>query len=137
MKRMSTTLKRILYVEDEADIRAVATMALEAVGGFTVVACSSGAEALEASDAADADLILLDVMMPGMDGPSTLEALRANRPTASIPVVFMTAKVQPAEIAHYKSLGAIDVIPKPFDPMSVSAEVQRIWDAAHAAKKAA
>lgn len=124
---MPQTLARILYVEDEPDIRAVAQMALEAVGGFTVIACSSGSEALAAAPTAQADLLLLDVMMPGMDGPSTLKALRDMPATAATPVIFMTAKVQAAEVAVYKSLGALEVIPKPFDPMELSTQIQRIW----------
>ncbi|WP_397408605.1 response regulator [Polaromonas sp.] len=124
---MSKTLARILYVEDEPDIRMVAQMALEAVGGFTVIACPSGSEALAAAPTAQADLLLLDVMMPGMDGPSTLKALRALPATAGTPVIFMTAKVQAAEVAQYRELGAIDVIHKPFDPMELSAQISRIW----------
>lgn len=124
---MSKTLARILYVEDEPDIRMVAQMALEAVGGFTVIACPSGSEALAAAPTAQADLLLLDVMMPGMDGPSTLKALRALPATAGTPVIFMTAKVQAAEVAQYRELGAIDVIHKPFDPMELSAQIGRIW----------
>ena len=124
---MSKTLARILYVEDEPDIRMVAQMALEAVGGFTLIACPSGSEALAAAPTAQADLVLLDVMMPGMDGPSTLKALRALPATADTPVIFMTAKVQAAEVAQYRELGAIDVIHKPFDPMELSAQISRIW----------
>ncbi|MDI1272906.1 response regulator [Polaromonas sp.] len=124
---MIKTLARILYVEDEPDIRMVAQMALEAVGGFTVIACPSGSEALAAAPTAQADLLLLDVMMPGMDGPSTLKALRALPATAGTPVIFMTAKVQAAEVAQYRELGAIDVIHKPFDPMELSAQISRIW----------
>jgi two-component system, OmpR family, response regulator len=120
-------LTTILYVEDEADIRTVAKMALEAVGGFKVHACASGREAVAAAPGAAADLILLDVMMPGLDGPSTLKALREIPATAATPVVFMTAKVQPGEVAEYRSLGALDVIAKPFDPMQISAEIRRIW----------
>jgi two-component system OmpR family response regulator len=126
---MPSPLCRILYVEDEPDIRAVAKMALEAVGGFTVIACASGQEALSAAPGARADLLLLDVMMPGMDGPSTLRALRDMPATAHTPVIFMTAKVQAAEVAQYKGLGALEVIPKPFDPMEISAQIQRIWAA--------
>ena len=122
-------LRRVLYVEDEADIRTIAKMALEAVGGFTVRECASGQEAVNAAPGAAADLILLDVMMPGLDGPSTLKALRGIPATAATPVIFMTAKVQPAEVAQYKSLGALDVIAKPFDPMKISEEIQRIWHA--------
>ncbi|HQS31999.1 MAG: hypothetical protein B7X59_07210 [Polaromonas sp. 39-63-203] len=126
---MSKILNRILYVEDEPDIRLIAQMALEAVGGLTVIVCASGPEALRAAPASRADLLLLDVMMPGMDGPSTLKALRELPATADTPVIFMTAKVQAAEVAAYKALGAIDVIPKPFDPMELSAQIQRIWAA--------
>ena len=124
---MTKALTRILYVEDEPDIRVVAQMALEAVGGFTVIACASGQEALNAAPGAGADLLLLDVMMPGMDGPSTLKGLRELPATANTPVIFMTAKVQAAEVAVYKGLGALEVIPKPFDPMELSAQIQRIW----------
>ena len=102
---MSKPLTRILYVEDEPDIRAIAQMALEAVGGFTVIACASGSEALSNAPGASADLLLLDVMMPGMDGPSTLKALRELPATANTPVIFMTAKVQAAEVAQYRELG--------------------------------
>jgi two-component system, OmpR family, response regulator len=126
---MPAPLNRILYVEDEPDIRFVAEMALQAVGGFTVVTCTSGEEALGAAPAARADLLLLDVMMPGMDGPGTLKALRALAATAQTPVIFMTAKVQAAEVAVYKALGALEVIAKPFDPMTLAAQIQRIWDA--------
>lgn len=126
---MTPPLSRILYVEDEPDIRFVAQMALKAVGGFTVIACASGPEALSAAPDARVDLLLLDVMMPGMDGPSTLKALRELPATASTPVIFMTAKVQAAEVALYKSLGALEVIPKPFDPMQLSAQIRAIWAA--------
>jgi len=126
---MPSPLKRILHVEDEPDIRAIVKMALEAVGGFSVHSCESGPEALIAAPLAQADLLLLDVMMPGMDGPATLMALRGLPVTASTPVIFMTAKVQSAEISRFLALGALDVIAKPFDPMELSAQVQRIWDA--------
>ena len=124
---MGRELKRILYVEDESDIRTVTAMALEAVGGFTVICCTSGDEALAAAPDAKADLILLDVMMPGMDGLATLSALRGLSQTADIPVIFMTAKVQANEIQQYMRLGATDVIAKPFDPMKLSAQIGDIW----------
>ena len=120
-------LKRILYVEDEPDIQAVAKLALEALGGFEVKVCSSGKEALESVVAFSPDLILLDVMMPGMDGPTTLKAMRGLPELTQTPVVFMTAKVQPQEILEYKNLGAVDVIPKPFDPMTLADNVKQIW----------
>jgi two-component system OmpR family response regulator len=92
-----------------------------------VIACACGSEAIAAASTARAELILLDVMMPGMDGPSTLAHLRKLPATARTPVIFMTAKVQEPELAQYRKLGALDVIAKPFDPMQVSAEIQRIW----------
>jgi two-component system OmpR family response regulator len=122
-----TTLQRILYVEDEADIQAVAKLALEMVGGFTVKVCSSGEEAMREAVAFAPDMVLLDVMMPGMDGPTTLAALRTLPSLLKVPVAFMTAKVQPQEVAHYKSLGALDVIAKPFDPMTLADKVRTIW----------
>lgn len=125
---MPASVNRILYVEDEADIRVIAQMALEAVGGFTVISCASGSEALAAAPGAAADLLLLDVMMPGMDGPSTLKALRQMPATANTPVIFMTAKVQPFEVAQHKALGALDVIAKPFDPMELAAQIREICE---------
>ncbi|WP_372922635.1 response regulator [Roseovarius sp.] len=121
-----STVERILYVEDEEDIRAVAQLALESVGGFTLKSCASGEEALREAEAFAPDLILLDVMMPGMDGPSTLHALREIPALADVPVAFMTAKVQPAEIEYFKSLGAREVIAKPFDPMTLAEQVRAI-----------
>jgi two-component system OmpR family response regulator len=120
-------LNRILYVEDEPDIQAIARLALEAVGGFTVEICSSGEEAVRNAAAFNPDLIVMDVMMPGMDGPSTLKELREQPRLAATPVMFMTAKVQPAEVAHFKSLGAIEVIAKPFDPMKLSENLRAAW----------
>ena len=127
---MAKPLKRILLVEDEPDIRTIATMALEAVGGYEVIACASGAEALEAAPGADADLILLDVMMPGMDGPSTLRALRQLPATKSTPVIFITAKVQPSEVREYRALGSLDVICKPFVAMELPGDLRTIWERA-------
>ncbi|MBI4290936.1 MAG: response regulator [Betaproteobacteria bacterium] len=124
---MAKDLERILYVEDEADIQTIAVTVLETIGGFTIVACRSGSQAIEAAPVADADLILLDVMMPGMDGPTTLRKLRDIPQTATTPAVFMTAKVQASEIEYFKSLGALDVIPKPFDPMKLPEQINEIW----------
>lgn len=120
-------LKRILYVEDEADMRAVARLALETVGGLGLCVCSSGAEALALVDGYDPDLIVLDVMMPEMDGPETLAALRAVPSAAHTPIVFMTGKDRPEEIARLRDLGAVDVITKPLDPMHLADRMRRIW----------
>lgn len=91
-------LKKILYVEDEPDIQMIARVALENVGGFELMVCSSGPEAIEKAESFGPDLLLLDVMMPGMDGPSTLQELRKIPSIAKTPVMFMTAKVQPQEV---------------------------------------
>ena len=128
---MANKLTHILYVEDEPDIQMVARLALESLGGFTLEVCSTGSEALEKIAAFRPQLILLDVMMPGMDGPTTLSKLRELPDFAATPVVFMTAKVQPREVAGYKQLGAVDVIPKPFDPMKLASTVQEIWERCH------
>ena len=122
-----SALQRILYVEDEADIRAIARVALQLVGGFTLKICADGAEALRDAAGFAPDMILLDVMMPGMGGPTTLEALRAVPSLADVPVAFMTAKVQPEEISHLESLGAFAVIPKPFDAMQLAQRVRDLW----------
>lgn len=128
---MADKLMRILYVEDEPDIQTVARLALETLGGFTVEICGSGSEALGRAPAFDPQLILLDVMMPVMDGPATLAKLRELPQFSFTPVVFMTAKVQPGEVAGYREIGAVDVIPKPFDPMTLSDQVQAIWERCH------
>ena len=120
-------LQRILYVEDETDIQMVAEIALNEVGGFTVKTCSSGEEALREAEAFAPDLLLLDVMMPGMDGPSTLAALRRLPSLAETPAIFMTAKVQPSEVDHLKSIGALAVIAKPFDPMALAEQVRSVY----------
>ena len=124
---MSAVLQRVLYVEDDADIRTIASMALEVVGGFTLKACASGAEALAAAEVFAPQLLLLDVMMPGMDGPTTLARLRELPATRDVPVIFMTAKVQASEVEQYKALGALGVISKPFDPMALAGQVQALW----------
>lgn len=94
---MPKPLQRILYVEDEADLRTVAEMALEVVGGFSVLACSSGDEAIAAAPAAAADLILLDVAMPGIDGPATLRSLRGIPATSATPVSAQIQRIWGAQ----------------------------------------
>ncbi len=121
------SLTRILLVEDEPDIQVIARLALERIGGFRVHVCSNGHEALEQAQDYMPDLILLDVMMPGMDGPTTLGELRQMPAIAAVPVIFMTAKVQPHEVQEYKALGALDVISKPFDPLTLSSTIKNIW----------
>lgn len=123
-----TELSRILYIEDEPDIRTIAQIALESVGGFETRIYSSGEEAMQSAPGFNPQLILLDVMMPGMDGPSTLENLRTIPEFKDIPAIFMTAKVQPQEIEELLSCGAIDVIAKPFDPITLADTIRKMWN---------
>lgn len=120
-------LERILIVEDDPDIRTIAAFALEAVAGLEVRTCASGLEALREAERFAPRMILLDVMMPGMDGPATLAKLRLLPGFERTPVVFMTAKVQPDEVEKYRQLGVVEVIAKPFDAMTLGDAVLFIW----------
>ncbi|MES2664143.1 MAG: response regulator [Pseudomonadota bacterium] len=124
-------LEHILCIDDEEDILEVAKMCLEIAGGFTVSTLNSGAEALKQVEKIKPDLILLDVMMPIMDGPSTLKNLKKIHALIATPIVFMTARVQPTEIQQYLDLGANAVVPKPFDPMTLSPLINEIWEKFH------
>jgi two-component system, OmpR family, response regulator len=124
-------LNKILLVEDDPDIQLIAVMALEELGGFTVEPCGLGQEAIDKAAAVAPDLILLDVMMPGMDGPTTLLHLREIPETANVPVIFLTARSQPHEVAEYIEKGAVDVIKKPFDPANLCEEIENIWARCH------
>lgn len=117
-------LRKVLLVDDDKDIRVIGQMSLADVGGMETVLAGSGEEALAVAAAEQPDVIMLDVMMPGMDGPTTFRRLREEPATASIPVVFMTAKIQRHEVQRYLDLGAIGVIGKPFDPMGLPAELR-------------
>ncbi|WP_424982427.1 response regulator [Maritalea sp. S77] len=118
----------ILCVDDEQDILSIAKTSLEAIGGYQVSCCSSGAEAIEWLKTNKVDLVLLDVMMPNMGGPTTLKMILDMPECEGLPVVFMTARVQPQEIEAYLELGASQVISKPFDPMMLSDQVKTILD---------
>jgi CheY-like chemotaxis protein len=117
----------ILCVDDEEDIRDVVRLCLEMDEGFRIDACGSGAEAVAFLETTRPDLVLLDVMMPGMDGPATLAALRKTAHGRDVPVVFMTARVREQEISQYLGLGAAGVVPKPFDPVALAGDVRQIW----------
>lgn len=121
-------LTKILYAEDEEDIREIAVLAIETLGGFEIASCSSGGDVLELARQFQPQLILLDVMMPVMDGPTTLLALKQDSELQQIPVIFLTAKIMNEEINRFKTMGAIDIIAKPFDPLTLSAQIQSIWN---------
>ena len=123
------TLQKILYVEDDPDIRELVQLALELVGGFELCVCASGEDAMKRAPVFAPDLALLDVMMPGMDGPTTLTRIREHPDLRELPAVFMTAQVQPAEVARLRALGVLDVIAKPFDPMQLGTQLHDIWNA--------
>nr|WP_321456577.1 response regulator [uncultured Cohaesibacter sp.] len=124
---MPHALERITYAEDEPDIRAITELALASIGGYTLDLCENGKQVLESVETFKPNLILLDVMMPVMDGVETLQHLKANPATATIPVIVMTAKAQKHEIESYKQKGAVDVVTKPFDPISLSFKIHSIW----------
>ena len=115
--------RRILIVDDEDDIREVAQMSLELVAGWEVIPARSGDEGLRLAAERRPDAIPLDVMMPGMDGPATARALHASDETAAIPIILLTAKVQPADRRRLESLGVAGVLAKPFDPMELASQV--------------
>jgi CheY-like chemotaxis protein/HPt (histidine-containing phosphotransfer) domain-containing protein len=122
----------VLHVDDEPDIREVAEISLGLDPSLCTRSCGSGEEALKVAAEWIPDIILMDVMMPVMDGPATLAHLRDNPATADIPVIFMTARAQTRELDRFRALGAVGVIPKPFDPMTLAAAVrQYIQPAAH------
>jgi CheY-like chemotaxis protein len=124
---MRPALRKVMLVEDNADIRTIVRAALEMVGGLEVRAFESGAEALDAIAEFDPQLVLLDVMMPDLDGPGVLGQLRERPATAALPVVFLTAKSVHSEIERLKALGALGVLTKPFDPMTLHQQVKALW----------
>ncbi len=120
-----------MHVDDDDAIRAITRIALERVGGFELLSCSGGAQALDQVQRFAPQIVLLDVMMPDMDGPTTLARLRQETDLDKVLVVFMTAKVQEPDLARYRALGACDIIFKPFDPMSLSERLHAIWTQHH------
>jgi CheY-like chemotaxis protein len=121
--------KRVVYVDDDDDIRQIASLALSLNEEISVETCDSGEAALTLLPRVMPEFILLDVMMPGLDGPSTLARIRANPLLANIPVAFMTAKAMPKEVERFKEMGVVGVIPKPFDPMRLAGQVAELWRA--------
>ena len=118
--------RKVLIIDDEDDIREVAALSLESVAGWQVLTANSGAQGLARAAEHRPDAILLDVMMPGMDGPSTFRELRKNPSTAKIPVLLLTAKVQSTDQRRFADLGVEAVLFKPFDPMMLSRQIANV-----------
>lgn len=121
-------LGKILYAEDEPDVQTIVQMVVEAMSDYEIKICGNGRLLLECVEEYSPDLILLDVMMPEMDGPETYKNLQANEITKNIPVIFMTAKAQVHEVQLFSESGVVGVITKPFDPMTLCPEIQQIWE---------
>ncbi len=128
---MPPPLKKLLYVDDDADIREIVQMSLSLDGDLDVHCSDGGERALLQMRLEFPDLVVLDVMMPGMDGPTILARMRGDAKLKSIPVIFMTAKANPQDAARLCGLSAIGVISKPFDPMALGAQVRALWKSHH------
>ena len=121
-------LRRVMCVEDDADIRTILELSLGTVGGFSVRCCADGREALAAVPGFRPELVLLDVMMPGLSGPETMALLRELPEMHGVPVVFLTAKAMPDELEQLLQLGATGLIVKPFDPMTLATDMLPYWE---------
>lgn len=119
---------KVLLVDDEDDIRRIGHLSLTAVGKFQAVLAASAADGIELAKREKPDLILMDMMMPGLDGLSAIAVLKDDAELRDIPVIFMTAKVQRSEVEHYLKVGAVGVIQKPFDPMTLPTQIKKILD---------
>jgi CheY-like chemotaxis protein len=117
---------RILVIDDEDDIREVAALSLETVAGWQVYVANSGTQGLARAIDLQPDAILLDVMMPGMDGPTTFRELRRNPATSAIPVLLLTAKVQGSDQRRFADLGVEAILFKPFDPLTLSSQISTV-----------
>jgi CheY-like chemotaxis protein len=120
---------KVLIIDDEEDTRSIASMSLSILGGIDVVEAESGEEGIAKAEAEQPDAILLDMMMPVMDGENTLSALQSNAGTQKIPVIFLTAKAMSSEIERLKRMGAAGVLTKPFDPTVLASQVKAILEA--------
>lgn len=121
-------LRRVMCVEDDSDIRMIIEFSLATLGGYQVCLCPDGRAALTQAPNFKPDLVLLDVMMPGLSGPETLAALRKQATMAGVPVVFMTAKAMPDEVEELLQYGATGVIVKPFDPVTLPQDIRIYWE---------
>ena len=117
-----------MYVDDDPDILKIARLSLEKKGNFKVLACDSGIQALHEVEGFQPDLIILDVVMPDMDGTKILRELQQNPETKKIPVFFMTSRLHPDELDFYKRLGIVGILEKPFHPLTISDQVKKLWN---------
>jgi CheY-like chemotaxis protein len=125
------SLQKVLIADDEPDILEISRIALETVGGFEVAVCSSGRELLDRLADFEPDLIMVDVLMPDMTGPEILAEVRRMPHLDSVPVVYITGVIQGDELDELRESGVVDVILKPFDPMTLADRVNSIWGGAH------
>jgi len=121
-------MRRILIIDDEDDIREVAALSLEATAGWHIFTASSGALGIEVATAEQPDAILMDVMMPGVDGPTTFVAMQQIPAIAHIPVLLLTAKVQGVDQRRFAGLGLAGVLMKPFDPLTLAQQISDALD---------
>lgn len=126
-----TELKKILYAEDEPDIRTIVEISISSTSDCEILFVENGKELLEKVEDINPDLIMLDVMMPEMDGPTALLELRKNPKTKDIPVIFMTAKAQIHELKSLEKMGILGILTKPFDPIELFPSIQKIWNESH------
>jgi len=124
-------LNKILHIDDDSDIRTIVKMSLESLGGYEVISCNSCDTALKELEMQIPDFILIDVMMPEVDGPETLNTIRKQDKFKNIPVAFMTAKIMDSEIERLRQRDINGIIKKPFDPSELCAQIQKIWDEYH------
>lgn len=125
-------LKKILYAEDDLDIQMIVDTIINSMSSYEIKICNNGRELLDCVEDFKPDLILLDVMMPEVDGPTAFKALKANKKTSDIPVIFMTAKAQAHEVQAFSESGIIGIITKPFDPIQLIPVITKIWEDADA-----
>lgn len=121
-------LKKILYAEDEPDVQTIVELTIQTMSDYEIKICNNGQKLLECVEEYKPDLIMLDVMMPEMDGPTTFKNLQDNKKTKNIPVIFVTAKAQVHEVEKFKEIGSWGVITKPFTLMNLCDEIQEIWN---------
>lgn len=123
---MNSLMRRILIIDDEDDIREVAALSLEATAGWQIYTASSGAAGIEIASVERPDAILMDVMMPGVDGPTTFANMQQNPAVADIPVLLLTAKVQGVDQRRFAGLGLAGILFKPFDPLTLAQQISEI-----------